>query len=246
MGHLIPIVLPPHRQLDSDVDMLEHIEPTPLFDRVTDSPTFLDGLTTETHRTGELRSAHQRGISYAFNYIARHTNPHRIRGMFSNVLSLFSGRALNQNGVICSKAVEQNLAALECGMINDFWVAESTAPGGLPQNVAPEHYVSVALQTDRPLSGQLLQRSQEGSRNIIMAPVRGKAVSHAMNLVRTEMGAIVIDGQFGLRYNLNDAGDRERFDKNYGQDRGIGTVQIYPTGAAPKAPDIDDGALLEE
>lgn len=115
--------------------------------------------------------------------------------------------------------------------------------GGLPQNVAPEHYVSFALKTDQPLSSQLLQRSQEGSRNIIMVAVRGKAVSHAINLVRTDMGAIVIDGQCGLHYNLNAIRDRERFDKYYGPGKGV--VQIYQTGAAP-APDIDDSALRED
>lgn len=217
----------------------------PMLGKVTDAPGFDDGLARETHRTAEFRDRAEQGLSPAFDYIARHTNPHQFKGMLSNALSLFSGGALNQNCVICSKAVEKNLAALESGQIDDFWVAESTTQGGLPQNVAPDHYTSFSLDHDQPLSGQLLQHSQEHSRNIIMVPVRDKGFSHAMNLVRTDMGAIVIDGQFGLRYNLDSAKDRQNFDKHYGPGKGANVVQVYQTGAAPKTPDIDDSTLLE-
>ncbi|PRP69746.1 hypothetical protein BUE93_13705 [Chromobacterium amazonense] len=243
-----PSPTPLHQTRDDDFEIadLSLSQQEPMLDKITDAPGFEDGLGRETYRTAEFRSKSEQGIGASLDFIAKHTNPHQIKGMLSNAWSYFSSGALNQNCVICSKAVEKNLAALESGQIDDFWVAESTGQGGLPQNVSPDHYACFSLDPDQPLSSQLLQHSQEGNRNIIMVPVRNKGFAHAMNLVRTDMGAMVIDGQFGQCYNLDAPKDRQNFDKHYGPGKSANVVQIYQTGAAPKAPDIDESKLLED
>ncbi|KWC24491.1 hypothetical protein WL48_31045 [Burkholderia ubonensis] len=229
-------------QLDSSFENsdLSAFPVEPVLGRVTDALSFHDGLACETHRTAEFRDKAGQGLGAAFNYIARHVNPHQLKGMLSNAMSLFFGGALNQNCVICSKAVERNLAALESARIDDFWVAECTTQGGLPQNVSRDHYTSFPLNHEQSLSEQLLQHSQDNSRNIIMVPVRDKGFSHAMNLVRTDMRAIVIDGQFGLLYNLDSPKGRQNFDKHYGPGNSTNVVQVYQTGQAPRSADIDE------
>ena len=230
-----------HTDNSFDIPDFSSFAEEPLHNDVTETPGFSHGLTSETHRTGEFRDQTSKGLREAFNYIARHVNPHQFNGMLSNVLSIFSGGALNQNCVTCSKAVEKNLAAMESKQIDNFWVAESTVKSGLAQNVSPEHYTTFPLEPKQPLSKQLLQHSQEESRSIIIVPVKGKGFSHAMNLVRTSAGAIVIDGQFGVLYNLNLAKDKQNFDKHYGPGNGTNVVQVYQTGLAPRPADIDLG-----
>ncbi len=242
-----PSPTPLHQTRDDDFEIadLSLSQQEPMLDKITDAPSFEDGLARETYRTAEFRSKTEQGLGASLDFIAKHTNPHQIKGMLSNAWSYFSSGALNQNCVICSKAVEKNLAALEGGRIDDFWVAQSTAQGRLPQNVAAENYSSFSLEQTSPLSEQLLSRSHPDSRNIIMVPVKGKGFSHAMNLVRSGESTFVVDGQFGLTYQLNSAKGRQDFDKYYGLGKGSNIVQIYRTGNAPLPPQVDESRLLD-
>lgn len=224
-------------QLGSNFEIIDQAAPMTIFSQVTESPNFRDGITSETHRAAEFRDAAELGISSVFDYIAHHVNPHQIKGTLKNILCGLSVSALNQNCVICSKAVEKNLAALQSGQINDFWVAESTTQGWLPQNVSSDHYKSFSIEHDQDLSSQLLCHSQVGRRYIITVPVRDKDFSHAMNLVRIDIATIVIDGQHRRCYNLDDIKDKHKFNEYYGSGHGVNVVQIYNTGGAP---DIDD------
>ena len=145
-------------------------------------------------------------------------------GIFRNVLRFFSTGTLNQNCVFCSKAVDKNLAALEQGRIETFWVAQSTGRGSLPQNVWEGSYSAFVMQSEATLSSQLMARCREGSRNIIMVPVRNRHFSHAMNLVATVSGAMVIDGQAGRVYDLASTQGRLNFDRRYGVNHGLNLV----------------------
>lgn len=208
---------------------------------VIDSEIFNQGIGTELHLTGGLRNAIERGFQETFNYISKHTNPNQYTGMLKNLVNVFTTGALNQNCIYCSKAVDKNLASVSSGVVDDFWVATSTASGSLPDNVSGENYRQFLLQDGQHLSEQLLQQTEDGKRYILTVPVRGKEYAHAMNLVSTSIGNIVIDGQFGLTYNLNSQKERDNFDKYYG---GHGRVCMYTTGDAPKVKEIDDEQLV--
>lgn len=199
---------------------------------VTMSPSFSSGLASRAHKVNAFQKSTREGYLSAFNYIAKNTNPNYFLGIFRNIISFFSTGALNQNCIFCSKAVDKNLAELTKGTANDFWVAEQTCRGSLPQNVEEKNYKAFVMQPEQNLSSELLASTRKGSRNIIMVPVKNKHFSHAMNLVRTEKGDIVIDGQSGRIYDLSSAKDRQRFDGSYGY-RHLGVVQIYHTGRAP-------------
>ena len=164
------------------------------------------------------------------------------------MLHYFSSGALNQNCIICSKAVEKNLALLENEQIDCFWVAESIQPGVLAGNVSPAGLTQFTLKTNQPLSEQLLAASNEGNRYIISVPVKNKSFAHAMNLVRTGSGDIVIDGQWGLTYNLSLPHERKIFDSHYGENRNdvMRPVQIYLTGNAPSLVSPNQDINIEE
>jgi hypothetical protein len=217
-----------------------------LLNNLSDHPHFDDGLGHEIHRTGELRSAAETSHFQVYDYIAKHTNPHQISGMLNNLFSCFSTGALNQNCIICSKAVERNLEAVVKGVINDFWVAESTKQGYLPCNISPETYSAFLPMPDEALSRQLLDNTQVNNRYIISIPVKNKGFGHAVNLINSNNGVVVIDGQFGKTYNLNTHQGRYRFDSNYGTGNTPIPVQIYLTGEAPKALDYIESEQLDD
>lgn len=200
---------------------------------VTETPSFEQGLTCQVRKLGGYCSGLKNNDLLIFCHIANNTNPNYFLGIFRNIFSFFSTGSLNQNCVFCSKAVDKNLAALAQGRTDTFWVARSTGRGTLPQNVQEDSYNTFVMRTEQPLSSQLLASTREGSRNIIMVPVKNRHFSHSMNLVRTESGDFVIDGQLGRVYYLSSAEGRSNFDKRYGRNHGLNLVQIYHTGSAP-------------
>jgi len=200
---------------------------------VTKTPSFEQGLARDVQKMVSFHARVKTDDLETFHYIANNTNPNYFLGIFRNIFRFFSTGSLNQNCVFCSKAVEKNLAALEQGKIETFWIAHSTSRGTLPQNVQEDNYSTFVMRPEQPLSSQLLAGTREGSRNIIMVPVKNRHFSHAMNLVRTESGHFVIDGQSGRVYELSSAQGRLNFDKRYGRNHGLNLVQIYHTGNAP-------------
>lgn len=208
---------------------------------VTETPSFEQGLACHVREAEPFYTGLKSNDLSVFQYIANKTNPHYFLGLFRNVFSFFSTGALNQNCVFCSKAVDKNLAALAQGRTEAFWVAQSTGRGTLPQNVQEDSYSTFVMRPEQPLSSQLLARTPKGSRNIIMVPVKNRYFSHAMNLVKTESGDFVIDGQSGRVYDLSSIEGRLNFDKRYGRNHGLNLVQIYHTGSAP----ILQGSSLE-
>lgn len=200
---------------------------------VTESPSFSSGLACNMRKVNAFQQSTREGYLSAFRYIANNTNQNYYLGILRNIFSFFSTGALNQNCVFCSKAVDKNLAELATGNVNAFWVANQTRRGSLPQNVKEKSYKNFVMQPGRSLSSQLLISTRAGSRNIIMVPVKNKNFSHAMNLVRTKTGDIVIDGQSGRVYDFSSVEGRQRFDERYGRNRTFNVVQIYHTGQAP-------------
>lgn len=205
---------------------------------VTESPLFEQGLASDIRKMTSFYTRTKTDDLSTFSYIANNTNPNYLLGMFRNIFRFFSTGALNQNCVFCSKAVDKNLASLAQGRVETFWVAHSTGRGSLPQNVREDNYSTFVMRPEEPLSSQLLTSTREGSRNIIMVPVKNRQFSHAMNLVRTELGHFVIDGQSGRVYDLSSAQGRFNFDKSYGRNHGLNLVQIYHTGNAPMRQNI--------
>ncbi|MGC3030200.1 hypothetical protein ACPUER_34625 [Burkholderia sp. DN3021] len=201
------------------------------FDKVTDHPNFDDGLTSMSCQLDFQKLVTEK-CAHAYDYVAKNVNPNRLKAMLGNSLSYFSTGALNQNCVICAKAVERNLEAMTSGRLDKFWVANSTGSGGLPQNVLTKNYTEISL-TNESLSQQLLSNVQEKSRNIIVVPVRGRDFSHAMNLVHSGTNVMIIDGQFGLVYDFGSPGGQRAFEKRYGLGNGINVLRIYRTGDAP-------------
>lgn len=202
--------------------------------KVTESPSFLSGLSCNIRKASAFTESTRKGYLSAFSYIAKNVNQNYYLGIFRNLLSFFSTGALNQNCVFCSKAVDMNLAELAKGKVDNFWVAKQTSQGQLPQNVVEENYNAFVMQADQSLSSQLLASTREHSRNIIMVPVKNRYFSHAMNLVRTETADLVIDGQSGRVYDLSSTKGKARFDERYGHNRALNLVQIYHTGQAPE------------
>ena len=200
---------------------------------VTETPSFEQGLAGDTRKASSFHAREKTDDLATFRYIANNTNPNYLLGIFRNIFRFFSTGTLNQNCVFCSKAVDKNLAALEQGQMETFWVARSTGRGALPQNVREDNYSTFVMRPEQPLSRQLLTSTREGSRNIIMVPVKNRHFSHAMNLVRTESGHFVIDGQSGRVYDLSSTEGRLNFDKRYGRNHGLNLVQIYHSGSAP-------------
>ena len=200
---------------------------------VTESSSFLSGLECNKQKINAFQESTKKGYLSAFSYIVNNTNPNYYLGIFRNLLRFFSTGALHQNCVFCSKAVDKNLAELANGKVNTFWFAKQTGRGGLPQNIAEKNYQYFVMQSSSSLSSQLLASTRESSRNIIIVPVKNRHFSHAMNLVRTEMADIVLDGQSGRVYDLSSAQGRARFDERYGYSSALNIVQIYDTGQAP-------------
>lgn len=118
------------------------------------------------------------------------------------------------------------MSSVVCGVASSGWALLQRATASV---------FTFVMCPRKPLSSQLLASTREGSRNIIMVPVKNRHFSHAMNLVRTETGHFVIDGQSGRVYDLSSEGGRLNFDKRYGRNHGLNLVQIYHTGDAPAA-----------
>ncbi|EJH1737700.1 hypothetical protein NCT62_004435 [Escherichia coli] len=245
MPNINPLFKLPSCHRDDSFEFITQEEQIVPLNKVTDFSDFNDGLTFEVRLAEEFRNKYKQSLTSAIYYIAQHVNPHQILGVIRNIGSFFIDGTLNKNCIICSKAVENNIALLKDGDINGFWIAESTAQGGLPQNISPENYTTFLLKNDFSLSNQLLCKCKERSRNIIVVPVKNKKFTHAMNIIITDIGAFIIDGQFGICYNLNSLKDRHAFDNRYGTGDNINIVQIYNTGEAPDIPDINDKSLLE-
>lgn len=224
-----PLDIPQH----IDYELIDTLPSQETFDKITDTRNFHDGLTQENHRVKELQEKVSKSYITGYDYIAKHTNPHKLAGMLQNVGNYISSRSLNKNCIICSKAVEKNLATIESGKIKEFWVAQSTKEGYLSQNVSESNYHTFVVNALSPLSQQLIATCQKGSRYIINVPVKGKTFNHSMNLIMADFGIIIIDGQNGKTHNLSSPRRRQDFDKSYGLGLGINIVEIYLTGKAP-------------
>lgn len=205
---------------------------TDLMSNITDHPDFDDGLgfkvSKDVYRGYSLDKNNE-----IYSYIAKNSNPNWFSGAVGRAIRYVSTGAFNLNCIVCAKAVERNLEAIVLGQVDRFWFAKSTDTGVLYQNVSDQNYAAHSI-ADGSLSAFIADKVTAHSRNIITVPVRGVAYSHAMNLLHNGADIIVIDGQFGVVYNMSSPESARSFDQKYGFGQGNNMFQIYRTGAAPE------------
>lgn len=168
-------------------------------------------------------------------FVARNVNPNYYTGAISNGIGALMGgpKALRQNCVYCSKAVDQNLEALASGTPAKFWVATDTSAANLPHENNDPKAVKAQVSIEEMIKAEI----EPGRRGIISVPQRKAKDNHAMNVVRADSGAIhVIDGQNGRLYDLSNQLDQQDFNTTFGHNGGPCMARFFDTGEAPKAP----------
>ncbi|RSD31201.1 hypothetical protein [Vibrio pectenicida] len=205
----------------------------------TKHPDYTSGTADWLHLSADFQSSASKGLGVAFEFISQSSNPNKVTGMFSNLLSFVKDQqmALNRNCTYCSKAVDRNLDALAREDFNHYYVATETAQGSISTDV--ENIQSKVLSREQPLTWVLSELVPKGERAIITVPVKDKGYSHAMNFIHNSNGCVVIDGQFNKVYNFNHAHEREKFDSKYGAGEGSkpAITSVWNTGSSPESRD---------
>ncbi|WP_299007146.1 hypothetical protein [uncultured Shewanella sp.] len=233
------------KQVDFDDfdDFASDLELDTSSNRIQDTKGFTDGIIEQQDLAAEFENQAKKSSIDAIEYVAANCNPNQNIGMVKNALNFLMDwqAALNRNCVYCSKAVELNLNSLVKNDFDTFFVVKETSEGALSQDVKNKQSFGVAKED--VMSTVLSDKVQAGSRAIIYVPVKDQDFSHAMNFIHHEKGSIVIDGQFGKVYHLNDEADKKQFDEKYGTSTDKERpCTLYVTGDAPvfDAVNIDD------
>lgn len=211
-----------------DLEMRSGVE------RCMDQPTLMQWhrLVSKTSNTVNI-----------LQFLARNANPRKVAGMLANLGT--SRGSLNQNCVICAKAIDLTLSELRgrgfCASSPpaDLWRAKSTKPGThlflrdspsvktcrFASQVHPSPFVNIRIFNLIP----------PGKRAIVALPVRGRQFLHALNAMHLEDGTqFLIDGQSGALYERKDlvtAVQRFHFARQDAANDMLAAV--YVTGDAP-------------
>ena len=214
-----------------------------------DTSTYWKGLTKSAapglgRKTATLFKQHpRRGLAF----LARNVNPNKFGGIVKNLFQLISSplrarKALKQNCMYCAKAVDANLAELaSLGKKHNnikFYQTKMASEGALDHVRRHPQDDQVALDGRINALKWLSEKIPAGNTAIITMPVKNRRFSHAMNLLHTNNGKLfVIDGQNGKTYDLDNTGDRQRFESRYcnaGKQGFPTVVDFFLTGAAPE------------
>ena len=232
-----------------DLETSDINPPGPADTTARNTDVYWRGLTSSANAAlaGELVNRFNENPESGLKFLSRNVNPHRIRGMIKNLFRILrsplrSRKVLKQNCISCAKAVDANLAQLasapgRSGAVR-FYQTKTGTEGALDQ--VNRSALDQTFTLDGKTGGAaetLRKKLPQGKAAIITVPFNNRGFSHAMNLVHGSAGSLlVIDGQNGKTYDLDNVQDCRRFERKYwnaSRSDFPAIVSVYVTGDAP-------------